>query len=195
MEARYEMLVNGKMIGGSRTLDVVDPATAEVFATCACASREEIEDAVTAAAAAFPAWSATSLDERRALLIKMAEAIEANLDSLARTLTREQGKPVGDAQGEVGGAAYFLRYYAGIEIPVETIEDSDARRIEREGNDDEGFLLVGHGSTLPARRQPSFSSGLPASAQAATRSRLTPASLGVFGPGEIRNACAPDAMA
>ena len=130
MEARYEMLVNGKMIGGSRTLDVVDPATAEVFATCACASREEIEDAVTAAAAAFPAWSATSLDERRALLIKMAEAIEANLDSLARTLTREQGKPVGDAQGEVGGAAYFLRYYAGIEIPVETIEDSDARRIE-----------------------------------------------------------------
>ena len=130
MEARYEMLVNGKMTGGSRSLDVINPATAEVFATCACASREEMEVAVTAAAAAFPAWSATSLDERRAVLIKMAEAIETNLDSLARTLTSEQGKPIGDAQGEVGGAAYFLRYYAGLEIPVETIEDSDARRIE-----------------------------------------------------------------
>jgi len=127
---RYDMLVNGKLTRGSRTLDVVDPATAEVFAACACASREEIEDAVTASAAAFPTWSATSLDERRAVLIKMAEAIETNLESIARTLTSEQGKPIGDAQGEVGGAAYFLRYYAGLEIPVEMIEDSEARRIE-----------------------------------------------------------------
>jgi acyl-CoA reductase-like NAD-dependent aldehyde dehydrogenase len=130
MEVRYDMLVNGKLTRGSRTLDVVDPATAEVFAACACASREEIEDAVTASAAAFPTWSATSLDERRAVLIKMAEAIETNLESIARTLTSEQGKPIGDAQGEVGGAAYFLRYYAGLEIPVEMIEDSEARRIE-----------------------------------------------------------------
>jgi acyl-CoA reductase-like NAD-dependent aldehyde dehydrogenase len=130
MEVRYDMLVNGKLTRGGRTLDVVDPATAEVFAACACASREEIEDAVTASAAAFPTWSATSLDERRAVLIKMAEAIETNLESIARTLTSEQGKPIGDAQGEVGGAAYFLRYYAGLEIPVEMIEDSEARRIE-----------------------------------------------------------------
>ena len=130
MEVRYDMLVNGKLTRGSRTLDVVDPATAEVLAACACASREEIEDAVTASAAAFPTWSATSLDERRAVLIKMAEAIETNLESIARTLTSEQGKPIGDAQGEVGGAAYFLRYYAGLEIPVEMIEDSEARRIE-----------------------------------------------------------------
>lgn len=130
MDVRYDMLVNGKMTGGSRTVDVVDPATEEVFAACACASREEIEDAVTAAAAAFPAWSATSMDERRAVLIKMAEAIEANIESIARTLTREQGKPTADAQGEVGGAAYFLRYYAGLEIPVELIEDSETRRIE-----------------------------------------------------------------
>ena len=130
MEVRYDMLVNGKLTRGSRTLDVVDPATAEVFAACACASREEIEDAVTASAAAFPTWSATSLDERRAVLIKMAEAIETNLESIARTLTSEQGKPIGDAQGEVGGAAYFLRYYAGLEIPVEMIEDSEAGNLE-----------------------------------------------------------------
>lgn len=126
----YEMLINGQLVAGSRTLDVVDPSTGEVFETCACASREEIEDAVTAAAAAFPAWSATPLDGRRAILIRMAEAIEANLESLARTLTCEQGKPTADALGEVGGSAYFLRYYAGLEIPVEVIEDSEARLIE-----------------------------------------------------------------
>jgi len=64
------------------------------------------------------------------LLIKMAEVIEANLESLSRTLTSEQGKPIADAQAEVGGAAYFLRYQAGQTIPVELIEDSEARRIE-----------------------------------------------------------------
>jgi len=126
----YEMLINGSLVAGSRTLDVIDPATGDVFETCACATREEIEDAVTAAAAAYPSWSATSLDDRRAVLIKMAEAIEANLDAIARTLTCEQGKPIGDAQGEVGGSAYFLRYYAAHSLPVEVIEDSDARLIE-----------------------------------------------------------------
>ena len=130
MNMRHQMLINGKMSNGSRSLDVVDPATGEVFATSACASREEIEDAVAAAAAAYPAWSATSLEERRSVLIKMAEAIEANLESIARTLTSEQGKPIADAMGEVGGAAYFLRYYAGLEIPVEMIEDSEVRRVE-----------------------------------------------------------------
>ena len=130
MNMRHQMLINGKMSNGSRSLDVVDPATGEVFATSACASREEIEDAVAAAAAAYPAWSATSLEERRSVLIKMAEAIEANLESIARTLTSEQGKPIADALGEVGGAAYFLRYYAGLEIPVEMIEDNEVRRVE-----------------------------------------------------------------
>lgn len=124
------MLINGKLVAGSRSLDVIDPATGRVFATCACASREDIEDAVTAAAAAFPAWAATSAAERSALLIKLAEAIEANLESLARTLTSEQGKPIPDAQAEVGGAAHVLRYYAAQTIPIEVIEDSEARLIE-----------------------------------------------------------------
>lgn len=130
MKARYDMLINGALLDGSRKLDVVDPATGDVFETCACASREEMESAVAASVSAFPAWAATPIADRRAILIKMAEAIEANLDAIARTLTLEQGKPIPDAQAEVGGAAYFLRYYAELEIPVEVIEDSDQRRIE-----------------------------------------------------------------
>ena len=125
-----QMLIGGKLVAGNRTLDVVDPATGQVFECCACGSREDFEDAVTAAAAAFPTWSQTTADERSALLIKMAEVIEANLESLSRTLTSEQGKPIADAQAEVGGAAYFLRYQAGQTIPVELIEDSEVRRIE-----------------------------------------------------------------
>lgn len=130
MNARYDMLINGTLLQGSRKLDVVDPSTGEVFATCGSASREEMESAVTSSAAAFPAWAATPLDARRAILIRMAEAIEQNLQDIARTLTLEQGKPIPDAEAEVGGAAYFLRYYAGLEIPVEVVEDSAQRRVE-----------------------------------------------------------------
>lgn len=130
MNARYDMLINGTLLQGSRKLDVVDPATGEVFATCGSASREEMESAVTSSAAAFPAWAATPLDARRAILIRLAEAIEQNLQDIARTLTLEQGKPIPDAEAEVGGAAYFLRYYAGLEIPVEVVEDSAQRRVE-----------------------------------------------------------------
>ena len=126
----YEMLINGKLVAGSRTLDVVDPATGEVFATCACASRGEIEEAVEAANRAFPAWAATPVAARQAVLVKIAEMIEANLEELARTLTSEQGKPLADARGEVGGSAYFLRYWAGLDLPVEIMEDSETRRVE-----------------------------------------------------------------
>ena len=126
----YEMLINGKLVAGSRTLDVVDPSTGEVFATCACASRGEIEEAVEAANRAFPAWAATPVAARQAVLVKIAEMIEANLEELARTLTSEQGKPLADARGEVGGSAYFLRYWAGLDLPVEIMEDSETRRVE-----------------------------------------------------------------
>lgn len=126
----YDMLINGKLVTGSRTLDVIDPSTGNIFETCACGSRSDIDDAVEAAAAAFPAWAATTVAARQAILVKMAEAIEANLEDLSRTLTSEQGKPLADARAEVGGSAYFLRYWASCDLPVEVIEDSAARRVE-----------------------------------------------------------------
>jgi acyl-CoA reductase-like NAD-dependent aldehyde dehydrogenase len=126
----YPMLIDGALVDGSRRLDVVDPSTWEVFAHCACASAADIDAAVAAAAAAFPKWSGTSLETRHALMLKMAEAIETNIDTLARTLTSEQGKPLADAMAEVGGAAYFLRYFAQTSLPVQVLEDGEQRRVE-----------------------------------------------------------------
>ena len=126
----YPMLIDGALVDGSRRLDVVDPSTGEVFAHCACASAADIDAAVAAAAAAFPKWSGTSIETRHALMLKMAEAIEANIDTLARTLTSEQGKPLADAIAEVGGAAYFLRYFAQTSLPVQVLEDGEQRRVE-----------------------------------------------------------------
>jgi acyl-CoA reductase-like NAD-dependent aldehyde dehydrogenase len=72
-------------------------------AECPRASKEQLDKAVAAAKAAYPAWAATPIEERRKLVIKMADVIEANSGELARLLTSEQGKPLADATGEVLG--------------------------------------------------------------------------------------------
>src|SRR4029079_10307096 len=68
--------------------------------------------------------------QRRALVIKMAEAIEANAGELARLLTSEQGKPLADATGEVMGMAGFFRYLGSLELPMRVIENSGDRKVE-----------------------------------------------------------------
>ena len=127
---RFDLLIDGKLVVGDRQLEVVDPATGEVFARCSCASAEQLDRAVEAAAAAYPTWSRLTIERRQAKLIEMAEVIERELEPLARLLTREQGKPLADARTEVGGAGYFLRYFAAQSMPVEVIEDSETRRVE-----------------------------------------------------------------
>ena len=92
--------------------------------------QEPARQAVAAAKAAFPAWAATPIEERRKLVTKMADAIEANTDELARLLTSEQGKPLADATGEVMGMAGFFRYLSSLDLPMRVIEDSGDRRVE-----------------------------------------------------------------
>ena len=104
----YNLLIDGKMVPGDQTMPVLNPATEEVLAQCPRASKAQLDKAVAAAKAAFPAWAATPIEERRKLVIKMADAIEANAGELARLLTSEQGKPLADATGEVMGMAGVL---------------------------------------------------------------------------------------
>ena len=106
----YNLLIDGKMVPGDQTMPVLNPATEEVLAQCPRASKEQLDKAVAAAKAAYPAWAATPMAERRQLVIKMADVIEANAGELARILTSEQGKPLADATGEVMGMAAFFRY-------------------------------------------------------------------------------------
>ena len=56
---------------------------------------------------------------------QIADVIEANAGSLARSLTQEQGKPLADATGEVSGMAAFFRYFATLDLPVKVLDDSD----------------------------------------------------------------------
>jgi acyl-CoA reductase-like NAD-dependent aldehyde dehydrogenase len=130
MAQQFQLLIGGKLVDGDQAMAVLNPATEEPVAQCARASKAQLDQAVAAAKAAFPAWSATPIDERRKALVAMADAIQNNLAELTRLLTQEQGKPLADATGEVFGASAFFRYFASLDLPTKVIEDSDARRIE-----------------------------------------------------------------
>ena len=127
---QFDLLIDGDLVTGDRTLDVIDPSTGGTLATGACASEAQLERAVAAAAKAFPGWAATTIAERQRVLSAMADAIDANAETLARIVTSEQGKPIGDARAEVGGLSYFMRYYAALDLPVDLHEDGDNRRVE-----------------------------------------------------------------
>jgi acyl-CoA reductase-like NAD-dependent aldehyde dehydrogenase len=126
----FNLLIDGKMVPGDLKMPVLNPATEEVLAQCPRASKEQLDKAVAAAKAAYPAWAATPIEERRRLVTKMADVIEANSGELARLLTSEQGKPLADATGEVLGMAAFFRYLASLDLPMRVIEDSGDRKVE-----------------------------------------------------------------
>lgn len=128
--SEYKLLIGGKLVDGAKSSGVVNPATEEVVAECPRGSVDQLNDAVAAAKAAFPGWSATSIDERKRVVNAIADVIEANANDLARILTQEQGKPIGDATMEVYGTAAFFRYFTSLDLPVKVIEDSEAKYAE-----------------------------------------------------------------
>ena len=94
-----------------------------------------VDQAVAAARAAFPAWSALSHNDRKAQLHQLADALEANMPELMQLVTQETGKPMrgfGDIGSgmEVGGAIAWLRVTAETELPVEVVQDDDEVRVE-----------------------------------------------------------------
>ena len=126
----YNLLINGKMVAGTSTMPVLNPATEEVLTDCPRSSQEQLNEAVQAAKNAFSSWSQTQIQERKEIVLKIADIVEANAQELAQILTEEQGKPIGDATGEVYGMAAFCRYFASLDLPVKLIEDSDGRKVE-----------------------------------------------------------------
>ena len=126
----YKMLIGGRLVDGDHQMDVINPATEELFATVARASERQADEAIEAAATAFPAWAEVPLAERQAKVSQLADAIVANADRLARALTQEQGKPLAEAQGEIAWAEGYLRHYATLEIAERTIQDDASGLIQ-----------------------------------------------------------------
>src|SRR5215475_15514704 len=99
--SNFKLLIDGMLIEGTGTLDVINPATERILTAAPRADRAQLDQAVAAAKTAFPAWSATPLRQRAALLVKLAEALEAEQGAFARLLTQEQGKPLSQAFWEI----------------------------------------------------------------------------------------------
>jgi succinate-semialdehyde dehydrogenase / glutarate-semialdehyde dehydrogenase len=112
---KTQTYVNGKWIGAKsgKTFEVTDPATGKVIATQPEMDKSDIEDAITAANEALKSWRRTTGRDRSRLLYKWFQLMNDNADDLAKLITWENGKPLGDASGEVAYAAGFFEWFAG----------------------------------------------------------------------------------
>ena len=126
----FSLLIDGKLTQGSDAIEVVNPATGEVFARCPAAGPNELDRAVEAARQAAPEWRARGFPKRAETIGELAAALRAHQDSLAELLTREQGKPIGQSVAEIDRGAAQSEGMAAIEIPIETLIDNDERLIE-----------------------------------------------------------------
>lgn len=127
----FRLLIGGQRVAGASHFDVINPATETVVARCPRADLAQLNQAVAAAKAAFPAWAATPLRDRAALLLKLADALDARAGEIAPVLTQEQGKPLGGAAFELMVAAATLRVFAGMDLPDTVIKDTADTRVIR----------------------------------------------------------------
>ena len=125
----YTMTIDGKAVSGKSTAGVINPATGKVFAQVPECSKEQLDEAMSAAARAQPAW-AKDVDARKQALLAMSKALKANVAKIAPVLTQEQGKPLAKATEETVGAAVWTSTTAKLDIPHEVVQDDESRRVE-----------------------------------------------------------------
>lgn len=118
---RERAFIDGEWVGSERQIAVTNPASDEVLGTVPNLGADDAERAVTAATRAFATWRKTTALERARILRRWAELMLRHRSDLARLMTAEQGKPIAEAEGEVGYAASFLEWFA-----------EEARRIDGE---------------------------------------------------------------
>jgi acyl-CoA reductase-like NAD-dependent aldehyde dehydrogenase len=113
-------------------VESIDPADGEVFETFEVFSAAQIEEALAGAAAAFGEWRKSTWEERSRLLTAVAAELRAESEELARTVSREMGKPITEALAEVEKCAWACEHYAENGerfIAPEPVETGDGRRV------------------------------------------------------------------
>jgi betaine-aldehyde dehydrogenase len=117
-----QLFINGKFVPAEdgATLPVLNPHDNSVIANVAMAGKADIDKAVAAARAAFPRWARMSAMDRGRLLLKLADAIEANADELARLESMDTGHPLRDTRNlDVPRTAVTFRYFGGMADKLE----------------------------------------------------------------------------
>ena len=107
--------INGELIApnSNNYIDLYDPSTGQIYSKVPDSDASDVENAVKAAQAAFPTWSATSITERSQLMMKIADLIDANLDRLAKAESLDNGKPIWLAKKvDIPRASSNMRFFA-----------------------------------------------------------------------------------
>lgn len=126
----YKLWIDGKPVEGASDISVINPATEEVFTTIAGSDQSLLYRAIASAKSAQAQWKKTSIAERQLALTKIAEGMNARAEELAEVITQEQGKPLAEAKTEVVWAESLVRYFATLDLPVETLIDNDTKHVE-----------------------------------------------------------------
>src|SRR5262245_18762449 len=106
--------INGEWVSGAKTFENRNPAnTDELVGLFAKGSAADVTAAADAAAAALLAWSSMSGPARGNILYKAADILDRRFESVAADMTREEGKTLPEAKGEVRRSINIFRYFAG----------------------------------------------------------------------------------
>jgi succinate-semialdehyde dehydrogenase/glutarate-semialdehyde dehydrogenase len=119
MTLKTDLYIDGKWVKGSGTVPVYDPSDGSVIAEIQTAGEKECDAAVDAAHRAFPDWAKSAPRYRAEILRKAFEIMVAEADQLAELVSRENGKVVTDAKGEILYAAEFFRWFAEETVRVQ----------------------------------------------------------------------------
>jgi aminobutyraldehyde dehydrogenase len=115
MTLHQQMFIDGRFVDAeSGAVDpILAPATGERFADAARADTADVDRAVRAAEEAFRGWAKTPVGERARAILKLADRVEDDLETLAQIESRNAGKPIGFARDEIGMIPDHLRFFAG----------------------------------------------------------------------------------
>jgi len=112
MQLKTQLFIDGKWLDGTSSIAVTDPSDNSTIANVAVASEEHCAAAIDAASNAFKSWAKTAPRVRAEILRKAFEIMVAEVDRLAEIITKENGKVLSDAKGEILYAAEFFRWFS-----------------------------------------------------------------------------------
>lgn len=125
--AYNKFYINGEWVepANASTLDVINPATEEAFATISMGTADDVDAAAKAARAAFPAWSQSTVDERKAVIGKIIEGLKARGEEMATAISNEMGAPMGLSKTAQLGSG--IGHFANILGILENYEFEETR--------------------------------------------------------------------
>jgi acyl-CoA reductase-like NAD-dependent aldehyde dehydrogenase len=125
----FRLLIDGRLVEGASTFEVLNPANEKVLALCPRADLSQLNEAVAAARQALPGWAATPLRDRATLLNLLADALAEAKDAFAHLLTQEQGKPLSQSAREIDRSVTVIRAFAAMDLPLKVLKETDAVRL------------------------------------------------------------------